>query len=94
MNDKGKNLKFEISFKRNDIEMALYHQIVCNCKLDSISGWFKKAAMEKLERDENPQLYNVQSVNQNISYENSQYNPPNDLPFSMQGVSNFLDSFK
>jgi hypothetical protein len=76
----------EVSFGQKELE--LYYRIKRRCMYINIAGFMKEAAYEKLEREENPNVYQAQVVQQPL-YTHSD----NDLPFRQEGLANLLDSF-
>lgn len=76
----------QISFK--DDELDLYYRIETRCKLAGKSGWLKEAALEKLEREDNPQLYNNVIYSPNPMIMNNQIQ--SELPIKQEGLDNML----
>lgn len=94
MTNKKKPPIIQISFK--DDEMELYYRIVARCKLMGKSGWCKEAALEKLEREDNPYLYmnTQQQYETPLSIVNSvKTNIEPDMPINKSSLDGFLNMF-
>jgi hypothetical protein len=84
--ESDRNPVIEVSFKRKPKELELYFRIEKRCNFIDVSGWLKEAAMEKLEREENPHEYN----------KNYSYRPVlnNNLPINENGIDTLLGVFE
>ena len=87
----AKNI-IQVSFK--DDELELFYRIQMRCKLTGKSGWFKEAALEKLEREDHPQLYVQQPTNVNSSSTSQNSYPSEKLLFDDNGLENMLMMIK
>ena len=47
----------EVSFKNNELELGLFHNIKASSGVLGVSGWMKLAAFEKIQREINGDIY-------------------------------------
>lgn len=78
--------KDEVSYAED--ELGLYYRVQMRCKYESKSGFYKKAALEKLEREDNPSMFTQSLAQPSIPLKNDNY-----LPINQDGLNNMLDSF-